>query len=45
MAGIRWAVLEMSGLYQVAFDRVLPHTYQIADRFKWSGWLTGALIW
>ena len=38
-------MLDMSGLDQVAYDRVLPHTYQVADRFMWSGWPTGALIW
>ena len=31
--GIRWAVLDMSGPYQVAYDRVLPHAYQVADPF------------
>ena len=30
---IRWAVLDMSGSYQVAYDRVLPHAYQVADPF------------
>ena len=32
-AAIRWAVLDMSGPYQVAYDRVLPHAYQVADPF------------
>ena len=31
--GIRWAVLDMSGPYQVAYDRVLPHARQVADPF------------
>lgn len=31
--GIRWAVLDMSGPYQVAYDRVLPHAQQVADPF------------
>ena len=30
---IRWAVLDMSGPYQVAYDRALPHAYQVADPF------------
>ena len=30
---IRWTVLDMSGPYQVAYDRVLPHTHQVADPF------------
>ena len=30
---IRWAVLDMSGPYQVAYDRVLPHAHQVADPF------------
>ena len=30
---IRWAVLDISGSYQVAYDRVLPHAYQVADPF------------
>ncbi|MCQ3805108.1 MAG: ISL3 family transposase [Acidimicrobiia bacterium] len=30
---IRWAVLDMSGPYQVAYDRVLPHACQVADPF------------
>ncbi len=32
-AAIRWAVLDMSGPYQVAYDRVLPHAHQVADPF------------
>ena len=30
---IRWAVLDMSGPHQVAYDRVLPHACQVADPF------------
>ena len=30
---IRWAVLDMSGPYQVAYDQVLPHAHQVADPF------------
>ena len=30
---IRWAVLDMSRPYQVAYDRILPHAYQVADPF------------
>ena len=30
---IRWAVLDMSGPYQVAYDQVLPHADQVADPF------------
>ncbi|MXW07472.1 MAG: ISL3 family transposase [Gammaproteobacteria bacterium] len=30
---IRWAVLDMSGPYQVAYDKVLPHADQVADPF------------
>ena len=26
---IRWAVLDMSGPYQVAYDKVLPHARQV----------------
>ena len=32
-AGVRWAVLDMSGPYQVAYERVLPHACQVADPF------------
>ena len=32
-AGIRWAVLDMSGSYQVAYDQILPHARQVADPF------------
>ena len=32
-AGIRWAVLDMSGPYRVAYDKVLPHARQVADPF------------
>ena len=31
--GIRWAVLDMSGPYRKAYDRVLPHALQVADPF------------
>ena len=30
-AGIRWAVLDMSGPYRTAYDRVLPNALQLAD--------------
>ena len=30
---IRWAVLDMSGSYRKAYDRVLPHALQVADPF------------
>ena len=30
---IRWAVLDMSGSYRKAYDRVLPHAVQVADPF------------
>ena len=33
LAGIRWAVLDMSGPYRAAYDRVLPHAGQVADPF------------
>ena len=26
-------MLDLSGPYQVAYDRVLPHAYQVADPF------------
>ena len=32
-AGIRWAVLDMSGSYRTAYDRVLPDALQVADPF------------
>ena len=32
-AGVRWAVLDMSGPYQVAYDQALPHARQVADPF------------
>ncbi|WP_420612458.1 ISL3 family transposase [Candidatus Spongiisocius sp.] len=31
--GIRWAVLDMSGPYRTAYDRVLPNAAQVADPF------------
>ena len=31
--GIRWAVLDMSGPYRKAYDRVLPNALQVADPF------------
>ena len=31
--GIRWAVLDMSGPYRVAYDKVLPDARQVADPF------------
>ena len=31
--GIRWAVLDMSGAYRTAYDRVLPNALQVADPF------------
>ncbi len=30
---IKWAVLDLSGPYQVAYDQVLPHAFQVADPF------------
>ena len=32
-AGIRWAVLDMSGPYRVAYDQILPDARQVADPF------------
>ena len=32
-AGIRWAVLDLSGPYRAAFDEALPHAAQVADPF------------
>ena len=31
--GVRWAVLDMSGPYRTAYDRVLPNALQVADPF------------
>ena len=31
--GIRWAVLDMSGAYHLAYDEVLPNALQVADPF------------
>ena len=31
--GIRWAVLDLSGPYRTAYDRVLPNAHQVADPF------------
>ena len=31
--GIRWAVLDMSGPYRTAYNRVLPNALQVADPF------------
>ena len=33
LEGIRWAVLDMSGPYRTAYDRVLPNALQVADPF------------
>ena len=33
MTAIRWAVLDMSGPYRKAYDRVLPNAVQVADPF------------
>ena len=33
LAGIRWAVLDLSGPYRAAFDAALPHAKQVADPF------------
>ena len=30
---IRWAALDLSGPYQVAYYRVLPHAFQVAGSF------------
>ena len=35
--GIRWAVLDMSGAYRTAYDRVLPNALQVADPFHQIG--------
>ncbi len=44
--GIRWAVLDMSGPYQVAYDRALPHAhFRWPTRSMWCGWRTAVLIW
>ena len=32
-AGIRWAVLDLSGPYRAAFDAALPDAHQVADPF------------
>ena len=31
--GTRWAVLDMSGSYRTAYDRILPNALQVADPF------------
>ena len=31
--GIEWAVMDLSGPYRTAYDRVIPHARQIADPF------------
>ena len=33
LAGIRWAVLDLSGPYRAAFEEALPHAKQVADPF------------
>ena len=33
LAGIRWAVLDLSGHYRAAFDAAVPHAKQVADPF------------
>ena len=36
----------MSGPYQVAYDRVLPHThFRWPTRSMWSGWRTAVWTW
>ncbi|MCQ3805648.1 MAG: transposase, partial [Acidimicrobiia bacterium] len=43
---IRWAVLDLSGPYQVAYDRVLPHAhFRWPTRSMWSGWRTAVWTW
>ena len=32
-AGVRWAVLDLSGPYRSAFDAAVPHARQVADPF------------
>ena len=33
LAGIRWAVLDLSSPYRLAFEVALPHAAQVADPF------------
>ena len=33
LAGVRWAVLDLSGPYRAAFEAALPHARQVADPF------------
>ena len=33
LAGVRWAVLDLSGPYRAAFDTAVPHAAQVADPF------------
>ena len=33
LAGVRWAVLDLSGPYRAAFEVALPHAKQVADPF------------
>ena len=33
LAGVRWAVLDLSGPYRAAFDAAIPHAEQVADPF------------
>ena len=33
LAGVRWAVLDLSGPYRAAFDAAAPHAKQVADPF------------
>ncbi len=33
LAGVRWAVLDLSGPYRAAFDAAVPHAEQVADPF------------
>ncbi len=33
LAGVRWAVLDLSGPYRAAFDAAVPHARQVADPF------------
>jgi transposase len=38
--GIRFGVLDLSGLYRKTFEDTLAHVTQVADPFHLIGWLT-----
>ena len=42
-AGVRWAVLDLSGPYRAAFDAARPHAKQVADPFGVVGLANDAL--